>query len=67
MVGSAPEWQVRTLAAGSFSRQEVFLLHFTNGKVRGRTAAGEQCGRLAGGGDVSQSHHMQLCVEGVSE
>lgn len=65
--GSASEWQVRTLAAGSVSRQEVFLLHFTNVGRRGHTATGEQCGMLEGSGDVSWSLHMQLCVERVSK
>lgn len=59
--GSAPVWQVRTLMTSSFSRQEAFLLHFTKGEVRSHTAAGEQCGRLAGSIDVSRSHDMQLC------
>lgn len=65
--GSASEWQVRTLAVGSVSRQEVFLLHFTNVGRRGHTATGEQCGMLEGSGDVSWSLHMQLCVERVSK
>lgn len=40
-------------------RQEVFLLHFTTGEVRSRSCR-EQCGRLTGSIDASQSHHMQL-------
>lgn len=38
------EWQVSTQAAGSSSRQEAFLLHFTNGEVRGHAAARNMVG-----------------------
>lgn len=46
--------RVRTPAAGSISRQEVFQLRFTSGEARGHAAAGETAC------EVSASHHMQL-------